>query len=105
LQSPLVWQDWFHFSLPIPEHKNSTLENFQMHFEQNLPENCKLIVNCLSIPPLTPQISSVILDLDIVWQGEPVGLKELANLLERVHAPHRLAFEGYISDKLRESFS
>jgi uncharacterized protein (TIGR04255 family) len=102
-ENPVRWENWFNFALPFPKLEKSLLANFQMHFEQLLPDQCKLLVNCVSLPQ-TNEASFVILDLDVVWEGQPVKSAQLPDLLERVHAPHRLAFEAYITDKLRERF-
>jgi uncharacterized protein (TIGR04255 family) len=104
-ESPLVWENWFQFSIPFPKIEGSALDGFQMHFEQRLPESCRLIVNSLAVTPKVEGSSAVILDLSVVWQGEPVEHAEVPEILERVHAPHRLAFESYITDKLRKIFS
>jgi uncharacterized protein (TIGR04255 family) len=102
-ENPVMWEKWFNFALPFPRLEKSLLANFQMHFEQVLPEQQKLLVNCVSVPQ-TGEASSVILDLDVVWEGEPIKSTSLSDLLESVHHPHRLAFEAYITDKLRERF-
>ena len=102
-ENPVLWEKWFNFALPFPKLEKSVLANFQMHFEQRLPDRCKLLVHCVSVPQ-TNEASFVILDLDVIWEGEPVKSDKLPELLERVHGPHRLAFEAYITDKLRERF-
>ena len=102
-ENPVRWENWFNFALPFPKLAKSLLANFQMHFEQLLPGQCKLLVNCVSLPQ-TNEVSFVILDLDVVWEGQPVKSVQLPDVLERVHAPHRLAFEAYITDRLRERF-
>lgn len=102
---PLVWENWFNFSLPLPKIEEAALDAFQMHFEQRLPKSCRLIVNCLALAPAVPSATTVILDLDVVWQDVPVEPLLLREILERVHDPHRLAFESYITDKLRKEFS
>jgi uncharacterized protein (TIGR04255 family) len=102
-EKPVKWENWFNFSLPFPKLEKSVLSNFQMHFEQALPDECKLLVNCVSLPQPV-EASFVILDLDVIWEGPTSTSAELADLLERVHGPHRLAFEAYITDKLRERF-
>jgi uncharacterized protein (TIGR04255 family) len=102
---PLIWENWFNFSLPVPKIGDSQLEGFQMHFERSLPESCRLLVNCLSAQQASQIGTTVILDLDVVWQGEPVEHGDLPVILERVHAPHRLVFESYLTDKLRKTFS
>jgi uncharacterized protein (TIGR04255 family) len=103
-ENPLKWENWFNFVLPFPKLEKSLLLNFQMHFEQSLPEGQKLVVHCVSLPQST-ELSFVILDLDVIWQDEAIRSPELPRLLERVHRPHRLAFEAYITDKLRERFN
>ena len=102
-EHPMKWENWFNFALPFPKLEKSLLSNFQMHFEQILPGECKLLVNCVSLPQ-SGETSFVILDLDVIWEGPAVKSTQLADLLERVHGPHRLAFEAYIRDKLRERF-
>jgi uncharacterized protein (TIGR04255 family) len=101
---PLVWENWFNFSLPLPKIEDAALNGFQMHFEQRLRESRQLIVNCVALVP-AGAATTVILDLDVVWQGGPVESSMIREILERVHAPHRLAFESYITDKLRKEFS
>jgi uncharacterized protein (TIGR04255 family) len=103
-QAPFVWEDWFKFRLPVPKLRGALRGPFQMRFEQQLKRECKLIVNCVSLPS-TGDCTPVILDLDVVWIGKPKPAASLPKLLEIVHAPHRLAFEAYMTDKLREQFS
>ena len=103
-QIPFVWEEWFNFCLPVPELKGSARGPFQMRFEQQLKGGCNLIVNCVSLPG-AGDCTPVILDLDVVWTGKPATAAKVSKLLESVHAPHRLAFEAYIADKLREQFS
>lgn len=103
-QHPLKWQQWFNFSLPNPEIDGSTIKAFQMHFERLLSEDRTLIVNCVTVPPQQQGVSSVILDLEVGWAGGAVAPNRLPELLDHVHAPHRLAFEAYINDNLRQRF-
>lgn len=102
-ENPVIWEKWFNFTLPFPKLQKSLLASFQMHFEQVLPDQQKLLVHCVSLPQ-KGEASLVILDLDVMWEGQPISLSELPDLLERVHGPHRLAFEAYITDTLRERF-
>ncbi len=103
-QHPLSWEQWFNFSLPSPEIGDSTIKGFQMHFERILSEGRTLTVNCVTVPPPEPAVSSVILDLEVGWHGDAMAPKQLPQLLDHVHAPHRLAFEAYINDNLRKRF-
>lgn len=102
-ENPVMWEKWFNFTLPFPKLENSLLANFQLHFEQVLPEQLKLLVHCISLPQ-PGETSFVVLDLDVIWEGNPIKSESLPNLLERAHGPHRLAFEEYITDNLRERF-
>lgn len=103
-QVPFVWEDWFNFRLPMPELEGAVGGPFQMRFEQQLKNHSNLIVNSVSLPSAGDS-TPVILDLDVVWTGKPAHAEKLLELLETVHAPHRLAFEAYMTDKLREQFS
>ena len=103
-QIPFVWEEWFNFHLPAPDLKGAVRGPLQMRFEQHLKGNCTLIVNCVSLPS-AGDCTPVILDLDVVWTGKPATAAKVSKLLESVHAPHRLAFEAYITEKLREQFS
>lgn len=104
-EHPLNWETWFNFSLPSPEIAGSAQKGFQMHFERMLPDERTLAVNCLTVPSPHPGMSSVILDLEVGWHGDPVASNQLPKLLDHVHAPHRLAFESYINDNLRQRFN
>ncbi len=103
-QVPFVWEEWFNFRLPVPESQAAICGPFQMRFEQHLEGDRTLIVNCMSLPS-AGNCTPVILDLDVVWAGKAAAAARVPKLLESVHAPHRLAFEAYITDKLREQFS
>lgn len=103
-QVPLAWEDWFNFRLPVPKMRGAVRGPFQMRFEQKLKSDCTLIVNCVSLPA-ADDCTPVILDLDVVWNAKPESAAKVPKLLEAVHSPHRLAFEAYVTDKLREQFS
>ena len=102
-QVPLVWEDWFKPSLPIPSLPNSHPRSLHMQFNVGLEHECALHISIASLPP-TPDISPVILDLSVAWNGASTPTDYLRDHLERVHAPHRLAFEEYLSDNLRRLF-
>lgn len=103
-QSPLVWEDWFQLSLPVPKLPEAQPPNFQMQFAVGLTEGCRLAVAIAVLPLVQTGISSVIMDLDVVWEGAPLESTALGGCMEMVHRPHRLAFEGYLSEKLRRLF-
>src|SRR6266480_439166 len=49
-ENPVNWENWFNFALPFPKLEKSLLSNFQMHFEQILPDDERLVVHCVSLP-------------------------------------------------------
>ena len=104
-QSPLEWEQWFRFKLPVPESCNGNTKRFQMYFEIAIPNDCLLKVGIVSVPPVNVKTTTLMLDLDIIWTGKPVAGSELPELMERVHAPHRLAFEDYLTEGLRGLFN
>ena len=103
-QVPLVWEEWFQLKLPVPEFSGSRQRESQMQFHQELPESRRFIINLAILASPDGKVSPVILDLDLIWQGAPRKLGELPLVLEHVHGPHRLAFEAYLSDKVRKLF-
>ena len=103
-QVPLVWQQWFKPALPVPQLQDSRTVSYQMQFVMGLPGECRLEIVIVSLPA-TESFSPVILDLSVIWSGSGAPLQALAEFLERVHDPHRLAFEEYLSDNLRTLFN
>lgn len=104
-EHPFVWSKWFRFDLPVPTLADAEVAAFQMQFQQRLGGQCRLVTNVAALPPTPEQTSPVILDLDVVWEGDPADSSRLPDLLELVHQPVGLAFESYLSDKLRELFN
>jgi uncharacterized protein (TIGR04255 family) len=102
-QVPLVWEQWFQFQLPIPVLQKSKPGPFQMQFQIEVEDDLRLVIIIAALPK-SAQSSPVILDLGVIWEGVPVAPEMLREHLERVHAPHRLAFEGYLNDNARRLF-
>jgi uncharacterized protein (TIGR04255 family) len=102
-QVPLVWEQWFQFQLPIPVLQNSRLGPFQMQFQAELEDDLRLVIAIAALPK-SSESSPVILDLGVIWEGISAGPEMLRDHLERVHSPHRLAFEGYLNDNARRLF-
>jgi uncharacterized protein (TIGR04255 family) len=103
-ECPLNWKTWFNFDLPSPTIEGSVPGQFQMQFNSALPKECRLTINLVLLPPTEPGKVSVILDLDVIWEGALQDFSELGTFLERVHQPHRLAFEAYLNEKSRRLF-
>ena len=75
-----------------------------MQFHQELSESRRFIIKLATLASPNGKVSPVILDLDLIWEGAPRESSELGRVLEHVHGPHRLAFETYLSDKVRKLF-
>jgi uncharacterized protein (TIGR04255 family) len=101
---PLVWEKWFRIKLPVPKLSGSKQREFQMQFHQELSNSRRFIINLATLRSPDAKVSPVILDLDLIWEGTPSELRELDQILEHVHGPHRVAFEAYLSDKVRKLF-
>lgn len=72
---------------------------------RELTEGRRFIINLAALPPKEGKVSPVMLDLDLIWDGEPKEPSELPQVLEHVHGPHRLVFEAYLSNKVRKLFN
>lgn len=103
-EAPAVWENWFQFKLPVPPLPDGKTTGFQMQFRNDLPDGRRLVINVVTSPPSSPGTSSVVLDLDATWEGSPVEFPALAEILETVHTPLGSAFEGYLTDKVRQLF-
>lgn len=102
-QHPLQWEEWFNFPLPLPGNLRHPSGHFHLLFQQPLSEGMRSIINIASAQPAPTGCTWVMLDLDVVLEA-PIPAADLPRELERVHGPHSLAFEEYVSDKLRELF-
>lgn len=104
-QHPFVWEDWFQTSLPIPDKIPSESMQFQLEFHRRIGGEERMVTKLVTADPSAPGTTSIILDLDVIWEGKAVvSMDHLAEMLERVHRPHRLAFESYLTDKVRSLF-
>ena len=104
-EQSVSWEMWLNLNLPTPAIAGCKTEAFQLQTRNRLNDGCQLTVNTVSLPPTAvPPASPVIFDFDVIWQAEPIEITALADLLERVHTPLGLAFEGYLTDKTRELF-
>ena len=101
---PFDWGKWFRLKLPVPSLSGFSQREFQMQFQQELSEDRHFIINHAGLPSPEGKVSPVIVDLDLIWEGAPKEPGKLASVLERVHGPHRLVFEAYLSNKVRKLF-
>jgi uncharacterized protein (TIGR04255 family) len=101
-QRPLHWAEWFAVSLPVPEVLRHGGE-FQFVYTQQLQDNLACRINFGTLPPISENATSVLLDIDVVWQSE-IAAASLEQALDGVHRPHRELFEGYLLDKTRGLF-
>jgi uncharacterized protein (TIGR04255 family) len=66
-----------------------------------------MIVTVATVESTNPAITAVVLDVDAVWQRpqKPLPAGEFEQVLDNLRQIERDAFEGYITDKLRERFN
>ncbi len=103
-QQILDWQKWFLPALPIPSALGVETPVFQMRFENKLTEGRKLIINVVTVPPPNPEVSSIVLDLDVIWEGSSQSESMLMEHLEKLHTPLGTTFESYLTDNTRALF-
>jgi len=100
-EATLIWKQWFTTSLPIPSVLPGEPLFFQSHTQLPLKDGLLANINFGILPGA--KIPTVMLDIDVVWQGDvPIG--ELPSMLDKVHSPHNLIFESYLTDNLRTVF-
>ncbi len=103
-QCPLNWQDWFETQLGLPKPFQRPGAKIQFNFQNSLAKDLFANLTVVSVEPSSEGMSSVILDLDILSK-KPLKVSEVPAELERVHKPHRLAFEAILKDNTRALFS
>lgn len=102
-ETNLRWSEWFVVTLPVPSGLGDCGGTFQFHFEQGLAADIHAVINFLSLPKPLDSGTSVILDIDVIWQGKE-NIETIGAILEQVHEPHHQLFEGYLLDKTRDLF-
>lgn len=103
LQNPLKWEDWFHFSLPLPASMQQAEGKFHMVFQQPLDGGLNCTVNIAKDQAAPQGATWVILDFNVILEAS-IPADDLPHHLERIHGPHSLAFEAYVRDSLRQQF-
>jgi len=100
-QRPLVWNDWLNISLPTAPSIPTTGGIFQSHYQQDLAPDLKGVFVTATLPQEKPDMTTVILDNLVLWQGS-VHISELGGLLDRVHAPLPILFDELLTEKTQE---
>ena len=103
-QVPFRWHEWFAIPLPIPPEPRTINEGFQIQLLRRIDDVHRMVIKLAEAKPSPPGITYIIIDLDLIWEGPAIHLNDLSETLERLHSPHRLAFEAYLTDKLRNLF-
>jgi len=97
-QRPLIWSEWLTIGLPVPDCIPVAGGNFQFHYQQTLDNGLNVFTNLTTLPPENPDLTSIILDATVVWQGS-TPLEKCEELLDSVHAPHPKLFDQMLSEK------
>lgn len=108
LPGPLL--DFKDYLRTVPEVSPDLPQGLSTFFMQlHIPQedlNCMLIINEAFMPPTSPELVSVLLDIDLfreqVWQS---GDKEVWNFLEQLRHRKNEVFNACITDKTKELIS
>lgn len=100
-ESPLVWKHWFTTAPPIPTMLPGEPQFFQSQTQLPLTDGLVATINFSTLPQTPKPI--VMLDIDVVWQRK-MSIEELPSALDKVHLPHNVIFESYLTDSLRAVF-
>ncbi len=102
-ETPLNWEDWFEFRIPIPDRFRRPGGKVQIHYDNELEEGLRAVCNIGTIRSEEAGSSTVMFDFDVILAGNARG-DELPDRLELVHEPQALAFEAFLKDNTRELF-
>lgn len=104
--APVSLEDYFTVYPSLPKDMGNALEGFLVRFE--LPrqrENHTVLVTLAAAPAEKPGEVSLLLDLyDMYQPPEPIALDDVDHQVQVAHDNVQAAFEGSITDKLRELF-
>jgi len=102
-ERPAQWRDWLAVTPPSPGGLLASGGDFQSQCRQVLAVDLECQFVFATVLPPSSDVSSVLLDLNVVWTGS-LPIAEIATVLEKVHTPHRGLFEGFLLDKTRSLF-
>ncbi len=77
---------------------------FYKRLEYHTTEGAKVIVTQASILPANSNYSDFLLDIDAIWDRNPIGVDEVISMAEDLHGREGRVFEALINDSARELF-
>jgi uncharacterized protein (TIGR04255 family) len=81
-----------------------TAINTRHEFET--PDNVKLFITHATIAPATPKTSEYILDIEVVWDHQPLdGIDQITPVMDKLHDIEGGVFETLITDEARKLFN
>lgn len=99
-----------YFAIPprFPEVDPSTkmVAFFNRKEVEYLDQPIRVVVTFADMEPQTPDHSSYLLDIDIIWiaSDSPISLDEIEHVMEEIKGRHRKVFESLITDEARSLF-
>lgn len=102
-ESPMTWSKWFKVELALPSSFQAPGANLQLSFQNSIDVDLAAKLILTNLPNSPEGTTAVILDLNVV-STQVTGAEDIPNELDRVHAPHSLAFEAVLQDATRELF-
>jgi len=100
-EAPIVWDKWFKAGPPLPKSLDGDPQIFQSHSQLQLSGGMTALIN-FGVLQGAP-IPIVMLDISVVF-GATVPIEDLRSTLDKVHFPHNVLFESYLTDSLRSIF-
>lgn len=105
-KAPIALEDYFTVYPQLPKDMGNVLEGFLVRFEiPKQRENHTVLVTLAAAPADKPGEVAQLLDLyDVFQSAEPIPLTDVDRHVQVAHENVQAAFEGSITDKLRELF-
>lgn len=109
LDIPLPVSDIKDYLRTFPEVSPDLPQGLSGYFMQlQIPQEklgTMLVINQAIVPPPTPDVVSIILDLELFMKEDIPHDEKLWHILEQMHEQKNIAFEACITERIRESIN
>lgn len=95
---------YFNYNLSRDDLLDAKIINFMRRFEYLKEGGEKLIITHATLQPSDPKQSEFILDLDTIWDRDPLNFDQVLDATEKLHTTEGCAFEAIITDEARRLF-
>jgi uncharacterized protein (TIGR04255 family) len=95
---------YFNYNLSRDDVLDAGISNFMKRFEYLKQGGEKLIITHATLQPSDSEKSEFILDIDTIWDREPLNFDQVLETTEKLHTIEGSAFEAIITDEARRLF-